>query len=176
MTRILKDLNFKKPGIYIIALIVVLVIGGLYAMRGKKPETVTVKRKQPTENNLSDREQQIMQITEPEYGQIGFISDFLESDGKQVVFDCAELVTDENEPKGFRIENQEKEELTYMVDQNTEYGIIDRAGGAVLVKVDKNTFMERVEEYESLNTLNTQPFIIEEQNGIIQVIYERYVP
>lgn len=206
MTRILKGLNFKKPGIYIIAIIAVLVIGAviLFAKMEKKPETVTVKGEQPyvntrldkekeasgsdkmnaqteTENtgtSISDTEQHSMQIpeTELEGGQMGFISGFLESGGKQLVFDCAEWIADMSEPNGFRIENPEKEELTYKVDENTEYGIIDRTGGAVVIKVDKDTFTERVEEYESFGTLNTQPFIIKEQDGIIRLIYQRYVP
>lgn len=202
MTRILKGLNFKKPGIYIIALVAVLVIGAivLFTKMGKKPETATVKGEQPyvntpvdkeieasgsdkmnaqteTENtgtSISDTEQ--LTDAEREGGQMGFISGFLESDGKQLVFDCAEWIADMSEPNGFRIENQEKEELTYVVDENTKYGIIDRTGGAVVIKVDKDTFTERVEEYESFGTLNTQPFIIKEQDGIIRLIYQRYVP
>lgn len=131
-----------------------------------------------TGTSITDTEQHSMQIpeTELEGGRMGFISGFLESGGKQVVFDYAEWIADMSEPNGFRIENPEKEELTYKVDENTEYVISSRVGVADSIKVDKNTFMERVAELESLEALNVSPFIIIEQNGIIRLIYECYVP
>ena len=104
--------------------------------------------------------------------KIGYITGFMESNEQSFVFDRAEWVEDKEEPNGFRIENPEKEEVTYQVDENTEYVIILSASSYA---VDKENFMKHLEELESQNQESVIPFWIREENGVVQRIYEQYV-
>ena len=105
--------------------------------------------------------------------KIGYITGFIESNGQSFIFDCAEWVEDKEEPNGFRMKNPEKEEVTYQVDENTEYVIILSASSYA---VDKENFMKHLEELESQNQESVIPFWIREENGVVQRIYEQYVP
>lgn len=109
--------------------------------------------------------------------KIGYITGFIESGGQSFAFDYAEWVEDKEEPNGFRIENPEKEEVTYQVDENAEYVIILSASPYA---VDKENFMKHLEELGSYGDSQNQepvvPFWIREKNGVVQRIYEQYVP
>ena len=105
--------------------------------------------------------------------KMGYITGFIESGGQSFAFDYAEWGEDKDEPNGFRIENPEKEEVTYQVDENTEYVIVLSAR---LYAVDKENFTKHLEELESQNQESVIPFWIREKNGVVQRIYEQYVP
>ena len=129
-------------------------------------ETVSVPAETVTGEALKDVERYSDE-------KIGYITGFMESNEQSFVFDCAEWVEDKEEPNGFRIENPEKEEVTYQVDENTEYVIILSASSYA---VDKENFMKHLEELESQNQESVIPFWIREENGVVQRIYEQYVP
>lgn len=115
--------------------------------------------------------------------KMGFITGFVESGGQSFLCDYAEWIEDKQEPNGFRIENLEKEEVVYQVNETTEYVILLPTAHACVV--DKENFMEYLKEKENYSEQwdfwgedgkSVGPFWIQEEEGVVRRIYEQYVP
>lgn len=115
--------------------------------------------------------------------KLGFITGFTESGGQSFLCDYAEWIPDQKEPNGFRIKNPEKEEVVCQVNEATEYVIVLPDAHAYVV--DKDNFMEYLKEKEQYSEnwdfwgeedKSVGPFWIQEEEGVVRRIHEKYVP
>lgn len=181
----MKNRNAKKWKIFsavfaimILAFILILI---LFNQMGRE-STDQGKDLHVTEEPQDSKKEESQPLTEMDYEQaeemnelegeyLGYISGFLESGGMHLAFRGADWIADEGEPNGFRIEKSQEPEVVYMVNDDTEYGIIE---SAVCIQVGKKEFMKRLKEMENGGFQTV--FWIKEQNGAVQRIREQYVP
>lgn len=162
--RIKNVLSYKKPAFWVVGVVVIALAAACVGLVCNPKE-------------------------KPESHFIGFISEFNVNDFS-FNFDEVEWVTDEDKerikeldlnpendmPNGYYIHNADISQILCMVNDKTDYIIINWGGDADINEMYKHVKIKEFNEYLKTYSNRTPPFRIVIQNGYVKSITEQYVP